>query len=166
MPHKRGKDAKKKKEDDLAERWKLGIGRLLKRFSINVKKKGERKWRWPGRKIKILYKYKNNVMFIFHKNHPIHIQQVWSCVPRHCRSFWRRICVCVCTCVCPSICVFVSFLGSGHGGNRRGQSPVACLHNSYHNKVVKQGKGTDDQWPYLAFGRLVAISLHRGTAFS
>ena len=41
LPHKRGKDAKKKKEDDLAERWKLGIRRLLKKV---LHKCEEKRW--------------------------------------------------------------------------------------------------------------------------
>ena len=41
------------------------IGCLLKRFSINVKKKCKKKWRWPSRKMKIWYKYNNNAVSIF-----------------------------------------------------------------------------------------------------
>ena len=36
-----------------------------RRFFTNVKKKFKKKWRWPSRKMKIWYKYNNNVVFIF-----------------------------------------------------------------------------------------------------
>ena len=41
------------------------IGCFLKRFSINVKKKCKKKWRWNSRKMKIWYKDNNIVVFIF-----------------------------------------------------------------------------------------------------
>ena len=41
------------------------IGSFLKRFSINVKKKWKKKWRWPSRKMKHWYKYNINIVFIF-----------------------------------------------------------------------------------------------------
>ena len=43
----------------------IDIGCFLKRFSIDEKKKCKKKWRWPGREMKIWYKYNNNVVFIF-----------------------------------------------------------------------------------------------------
>ena len=45
--------------------FRINIGCFLKSFSINEKKKCKKNGRWPSRKIKFLYKYKNNVAFIF-----------------------------------------------------------------------------------------------------
>ena len=45
--------------------WVPGIGCFLKRFSINAKKRCNKKWGWLCRKMKIWHKYNLNVMFIF-----------------------------------------------------------------------------------------------------
>ena len=63
-PTKEKKKCKKEKRRWSYREMKTCIGRLLKRFSINVKKKWKKKWRWPTRKIKIWYKHKNIVVFI------------------------------------------------------------------------------------------------------
>ena len=41
------------------------IGWFLKRFSVNVKKKCQKIWRWPSRRMKIWHKYNINLVIIF-----------------------------------------------------------------------------------------------------
>ena len=45
------------------------IGWSKKKYSIKVKKKCTKKWRWPSRELKIWYMYNNIIVFLFTKKY-------------------------------------------------------------------------------------------------